>query len=83
LEACKAVADLVPGPLPLRNIEVPREVTAVTGCDCGGLEWHDVNCTAWELSLEQRTAAIAYAQDRLAVFTDGLNTRLRAAWPVA
>lgn len=69
----------IPGPLPLRNIPVPREVAAVTGCDCGGLEWHAGGCSIWRVPAAEARAAVDGALDRLQAFTDGLNARLREA----
>ena len=78
----------VPDPLPLRNIPVPAEVTAVQGCTCGGLEWHRAAsnwwpptsaCAIWSLPPEQTQAAIAAARDRLAASTATLNDKLRNA----
>lgn len=75
----------VPEPLPLRTIPVPAEVSAVDGCDCGGLVWHradvpgQVGCSIWRLTPESREAAIGGAHIRLDAFTASLNTRLRAA----
>lgn len=74
-----------PDPLPLRNIPVPREVTAVEGCDCGGLTWHRAEswgkpgCAIWSLPHGQQMAAIDAAEARLKAHTDALNERLRAA----
>jgi hypothetical protein len=75
-------------PLPLRNIETPREVTAVEGCTCGGLEWHRAQtiydepgsgCAIFSLPPEQAKAAVDDALDRSAEFTSLLNDRLRSA----
>jgi hypothetical protein len=82
------VTDLVPDSLPLRNIEVPREVTAVAGCTCGGMTFHRTQtnyeppgsgCALWSLPPEQARAAVEAAEDRLCAFTDSLNVKLRAA----
>jgi hypothetical protein len=75
----------VPAPLPLRTIEVPREVSAVEGCDCGGLDWHRgaaswsplAPCSIWQLPPDQAQAAIDAAHERMAAFTAELNRRLR------
>lgn len=76
----------VPDPLPLRNIEVPREVTAVDGCTCGGATWHRVpqfwddpasGCALFSLPPEQARAAVEAAEDREAAWGAALNARLR------
>lgn len=67
----------VPDPLPLRNIEVPAEVTAVIGCSCGGLNWHRDDCTLWGLPYEAKLAAVVAAEARLQEWTAALNARLR------
>lgn len=67
----------VPDPLPLRTITVPPEVTAVAGCDCGGLDWHRTDCTIRTLPFEIAQAAIDAANKQCQAFTDGLNERLR------
>jgi hypothetical protein len=78
---------VVPDPLPLRNIPVPPEVTAVTGCDCGGLEWHRLDsaggpgCSIWELPPGEAAANTAAAPERHREHTDALNASLRAALP--
>ena len=78
----------IPDPLPLRSIPVPPEVTAVAGCDCGGMEHHRVQtiydppgsgCSIWQLPPEDAQAAVDDAHARLRAFTDGLNARL-CAW---
>jgi hypothetical protein len=69
----------VPDPLPLRTIEVPREVTRVDGCDCGGLEWHATDCALRNLPHEQALAVVDAASQRLREFTAELNSRLHAA----
>lgn len=66
-------------PLPLRNIETPREVTAVEGCDCGGFIWHRAGCSVFTLPPEQAQAALDDALDREAEFGRLLNARLRSA----
>lgn len=67
----------VPDPLPLRTITVPPEVTAVAGCNCGGLDWHRTDCTIRSLPSEVAMAAIDAARTRSQAFTDHLNERLR------
>jgi hypothetical protein len=75
----------VPDPLPLRTIEVPREVTQVSGCDCGGLDWHRAadalhpGCSIWRIPHDQAMAAIDDAHERDRAFTAALNARLRIA----
>jgi len=69
----------VPDPLPLRTIEIPREVTQVEGCSCGGLEWHAEGCPIWQLPQEQALAAVAGARAREKAFGDELNRKLRHA----
>jgi hypothetical protein len=75
----------VPDPLPLRTIPVPREVSAVAGCDCGGVEWHrapdglNPGCSIWRVDHSVAVAAINDAHARERAFTDSLNARLRAA----
>ena len=74
-----------PDPLPLRNIPVLPEVSAVAGCDCGGLDWHRAEafgqpgCSIWALPPEEQRAAIDAAHARLDAFTESLNAGLRAA----
>jgi hypothetical protein len=70
---------VIPDPLPLRTIDVPRAGPAVTGCDCGGLEWHAMTCGLRTLPREQALAAVADANERLREYTAELNARLRAA----
>lgn len=67
----------VPDPLPLRTIEVPREVTQVEGCSCGGLEWHAEGCSIWQLPQDQVLAAADDARTREQAFGDELNRKLR------
>lgn len=69
----------IPDPLPLRSIPVPPEVTAVAGCDCGGLDWHRDICTIWGVPHANAIAAVANAKDRKRAFTDALNVRLHEA----
>ena len=74
----------IANPLPLRTIPVPREVTAVTGCDCGGLEWHRAagwgqpGCSIWNLPPGEAAAATDDALARLRDHTAALNAALRA-----
>jgi hypothetical protein len=79
----------IPDPLPLRNVEVPREVTAVAGCTCGGMTFHRAQtaydppgsgCALWSLPPEQARAAVEAAEERLREFTAALNRRLRECW---
>jgi hypothetical protein len=75
----------VPDPLPLRTIPVPREVTQVDGCDCGGIEWHRMDgpygpaCSIWSVPHEQAMAAIAASNERERQFGEALNAKLREA----
>jgi hypothetical protein len=76
----------VPDPLPLRSIDVPLEVSAVAGCDCGGIQWHRSSswsdpdgCSIWQLPPDERQANMDDAEARLGAFTDALNAKLRAA----
>jgi hypothetical protein len=80
----------VPDPLPLRSIRVPPEVTAVTGCTCGGVEWHRAQgaydppgsgCAIWSLPHGQAQAAVDEALAREREWGAALNARLRAALP--
>jgi hypothetical protein len=71
----------VPDPLPLRSIEVPREVSQAEGCSCAGLEWHAEGCAIWLLPDEQRRAAIVAALGRERAFTAELNRKLREQLP--
>ena len=82
------LTSLVPDPLPLRSIPVPAEVTAVAGCNCGGLEYHRVQsiydppgsgCSIWSLPHDEAQAAIDAALGREQAFGDGLNAKLREA----
>lgn len=73
------ISALVPDPLPLRNIDVPREVTQVEGCDCGGIDWHAEGCPIWQVPRDQAHAAIADAKAREQAFTAELNRKLRLA----
>ena len=79
MAAGAAVVSQVPDPLPLRTIPVPPEVTAVTGCDCGGLEWHREDCTIWAVPSADMRAAVDAALGREAAFGAELNARLRGA----
>lgn len=72
---------MTPDPLPLRNIPVPAEVTRVEGCDCGGMEFHRVDCSLYSLPYDGQMAAVDAARDRLASYTADLNARLRQAVP--
>jgi hypothetical protein len=76
----------VPDPLPLRNIPVPAEVTAVAGCTCGGTEYHRVQsdydppgsgCSIWAVPPAEAQAAIDAARSRVREFTDALTASLR------
>lgn len=71
----------VPDPLPLRNISVPAEVTAVAGCNCGGTTMHHTDCTIWSMPHEEAMAAVEAAEGRIREFTAALNAKLRAALP--
>lgn len=77
------VLALVPGAFPLRTIGVPREVTSVAGCDCGGLQWHRAadwrgpGCSIWNEAHEARMAAVDDAERHLRIFTAGLNAQVR------
>ena len=61
---------------------VPAEVTRVTGCDCGGLEWHraadwrQAGCPIWNLPPGEAAAATDDALGRLSDYTAGLNAAL-------
>jgi hypothetical protein len=72
----------VPDPLPLRTIDVPPEVHAVAGCDCGGVEWHRVSgwstpgCSIWQLPPQEAQAAVDDAHARERAFTAELNRKL-------
>ena len=57
---------------------VPREVTAVAGCTCGGLQWHREDCTLFSLPYADAQAAVDAAEARLAAYTAHLNAGLRA-----
>lgn len=67
----------VPDPFPLRSIPIPSEVTAVAGCDCGGLQWHRQDCTIWQAAPEQALGSIMDAQGRLSEWGSRLNQRLQ------
>jgi hypothetical protein len=60
---------------------VPREVTAVAGCDCGGLQWHGTGCSIWKLSEPAARAALDAAEDRLSAYMAKLNASLRKDAP--
>jgi hypothetical protein len=81
------MSDLAPDPLPLRTITMPPEVSAVTGCDCGGVEWHragtlgNTACSIWSQPEAERLVAVDAALDRKRAFTAALNARLRACLP--
>jgi hypothetical protein len=66
----------VPDPLPLRTIPVPPEVTAVAGCNCGGLEWHREDCTIWSVPADAAMAAVDAALAREQAFSAELNAKL-------
>lgn len=68
----------VPDPLPLRNIPVPREVTRVAGCDCGGMEWHRTDCSIWDEDAARSEAALEVTRARLEDYTAALNAALHA-----
>lgn len=75
----------VPGPLPLRTIEVPAELTRVDGCNCGGLSFHRMphmghpGCSLLARSRDAQLAAIDAALERVSGFTKALNEELREA----
>lgn len=69
----------IPDPLPLRNIPIPPEVTAVAGCNCGGMEWHREDCSIWQVPYEDARVALDDARAREQAFGDALNARLREA----
>ena len=56
---------------------VPGGVTAVAGCDCGGLQFHTDWCTLWDVPADVAIAAIDAAEGRLRQYTADLNTALR------
>jgi hypothetical protein len=64
-------------------IPVPREVTAVAGCDCGGMQWHRAasnwsgpGCSIWGLPPGEAAVAVDDAEARLAAYTAALNSAL-------
>lgn len=81
------VLALVPDPFPLRVISVPPEVSAVDGCDCGGLDWHRAadwqvpGCSIWSLPPGQAQAAVDDARRRIALFTGELTHRANRGSP--
>lgn len=65
--------------LSLPTIPVPSSVSAVTGCSCGGLDWHKPDCTIWSAPAAEAMAALGDAHRRLREHTDELNRQLHAA----
>lgn len=65
------------------TMPVPRDVTAVHGCNCGGLTSHSTACTIFELPPEQAKAAMDDAEARLHRWTDALNNQLTVVPEVA
>ena len=59
------------------SVPVPESVTAVAGCSCGGMEWHEKKCTLWAVPYDEGLSAIKDAQRRLAEHTEGLSRHLR------
>lgn len=57
---------------------VPLEITRVEGCDCGGLDFHRVDCTIFQLDRDRITANVDAARQRLRGYTAAMNKRLRA-----
>lgn len=72
---CRSCSDAAGFPILARP--VPREVTSVAGCDCGGLNSHRTDCAVFSLPPGQFHRAIADANERLDAYTDALNGRLR------
>ena len=66
----------IPDPLPLRNIVIPREITALPECSCGGVEWHTMTCSIRSLSAEQARAAVDAAIEREQAYVAALNAEL-------
>jgi hypothetical protein len=81
----RGISESFPSP----DMETPREVTQVVGCDCGGLDWHlakDIysgqpGCSIWSVPVDQRKAAVDDAHSRIREFTAGLTAQLRAVQP--
>lgn len=55
---------------------VPRVVTRVSGCSCGGMTMHATTCNLWQVPIEDAKAAIADAEQRLDDYTASLNRAL-------
>lgn len=49
--------------------EVPKEVTRVAGCDCGGMTMHRKDCAIWNMPDEQRMQVVRESRDRLQMWT--------------
>lgn len=69
------------------NIPIPREVTQVEGCDCGGTDYHSVasswdpdkpGCSLWNVPYEKRIAATEASRQRQREFNEEVNMLHRA-----
>ncbi len=57
-------------------LRVPRDVTQISGCNCGGHTYHRVDCALWDMTAEAAEEALAEASARLDRWTADLNRRL-------
>lgn len=58
--------------------QLSREDRWVTGCSCGGLQWHTQECSIWSMDREMALAAIDDAEAVVRRHGEMLNARLRA-----
>lgn len=56
----------------------PKAVNRVDGCDCGGIEWHRVDCAITGLDRAQALANIDAANERSAAYCAEIN-RIRTS----
>lgn len=59
--------------------QVPPEVYAVSGCNCGGLQWHREDCSIWSIPHAEWMAALDAAEARLAAYVAAMNASVD--WP--
>lgn len=55
------------------TFRIPASVTAVHGCDCGGVTMHRTDCTIFAVPTADRAALVTDAEGRIQDWVDRLN----------